>query len=835
MEEISKRGTAVVTVMLLAGASGVSARAAEDVWTASSQWISAAGAVRRTPEDKAMKRAATGANVFRANFVNASAVRKAEWTVSGLGVFEAYVNGSRVGDDFLKPGTTQRFKRKIAFRYDVTPLLKTRAGETNVLSAVATSGWWCDAINDFGDSSVPAFRAELSVEHADGTRWTFPTDSAHWSASTHGPVVRAGIYDGEIYDARIPLPHAHDVGWARPVVNTNFSGVTVLSDGGEITLRRDLALVPVAAFCWKGVEGRDREHLGKVVRTRTFAPGETLVVEKGETLVVDFGQNSAAVPRYRFRSCAGSRMTALGAEVLNDACGALARGNDGPEGSVYRDHLSRGVRPTDNFRNEYVFADGEWTEYLPRFTYFGYRYLSITASERLEIARVESVPVTSIRKEHEIGRIETGVSAVNRLISNILWTQRSNYLSVPTDCAQRDERHGWSGDGQVFCESASFNADTTGILRKWLRDLRDSEWEPGAPSVVSPPGNWWQAFRFGWTDAVVIVPYRVWRQFGDTRIVRENFALMDRFLTRIVPVDYATEAFKRQNHDGQYSDWLCFEKAPDERRFWNFLAASHCLSDLRMAAAMAPVAGRDPAHYRQMAEQTATRLKARYFTGPEGSLSPDLAKLQTALAFALQDDVMGPAAKAKTCADLRENLRAHGDCLQTGILGTPVLLEELARNGMNDLACTLLLQTKNPSWLFEVENGATTVWERWNSYDPKVGLASVKMNSFNHPAFCTVLAWMYRHLAGIAPDERAPGFKRIVMAPKPDRRLGFVKAEYRSAAGLVTSFHRYEGDSWIWDFSVPEGTSASVTVPGETRPEVYGAGEHRIVRKLDNR
>ena len=819
--------TAAVVLLFWTWAFAFATPPATPVWTSSSHWISAANAARPTSADRAARRAAAGANVFKARLVNPSDVRRADWLMSGLGVFEAYVNGVRIGNDFLKPGTTHRLKRKIAFRYDVTSQLKTAAGETNVLSAVATSGWWCDAVNGRGES-VPAFRAELFVEYADGTRRMFPTDAESWTASTNGPVVRAGIYDGESYDARIPLPHLNDDGFARPVVNTNFPGVTVLADGGEVVLRSDLALTPVAAYCWRGVEGRDAAHHGTALRTRTFEPGETLVVEPGETLVVDFGQNAAAVPRYRFRSRAGAKMTALVAEALNDSRGQLSRGNDGPEGSVYRDNLSRGKRPVVNFRNEYVFAGGDWEEYLPRFTYFGYRYLSITAEDRLEISSIESVPVTSVRREHEIGRIETGVPAVNRLVSNILWTQRSNYLSVPTDCPQRDERHGWTGDAQVFCEAASFVADTTGIFRKWMGDLRDSEWEPGATSVVSPPGTWWQAFRLGWSDALVIVPYRVWRQFGDRRIVRENFALIDRFLSRIGPVDYSCDAFKRQNHDGQYADWLSYETASDARRYWDFLGASYCLWDMRMAAAMAPEAGCDATSYLAMAARTAERLKARFFTGPDGTLAPDLARLQAALAFALKDDVMTPEAKARTCATLQENFRAHGDCLQTGILGTSVIMDVLAENGMNDLACTLLLQTKNPSWLFDVENGATTVWERWNSHTKADGFGPVKMNSFNHPAFGSVLAWMFKHLAGIASDESLPGFRRIIMSPKPDRRLGFVRAEYQSAAGLIRSFHRYEGDEWIWEFSVPEGATAVVTVPGEWTKREYGAGSHRI-------
>ena len=354
--------------------------------------------------------------------------------------------------------------------------------------------------------------------------------------------------------------------------------------------------------------------------------------------------------------------------------------------------------------------------------------------------------------------------------------------------------------------------------------------------------------RLGWSDAGIIVPYQIWKQFGDLEIVRTNWAAMEKYLAREAETKYDFEATKGDNNGYQWADWLSYEDLEscggggfetvdgkfgpkaDAKVYWNYLGACYWMWDAQLMEAMARATGRDTAKYARMAAEAKAYLKAKFFATDDGMIIPLFRDMQTPALFALKLGLVEGAAKEKTVAALRQNAADHGDCLQTGFLGTSILMDTLTENGLADLAYTLLLQHRNPSWLYSVDQGATTVWERWNSYTKDKGFGPVGMNSFNHYAYGAVLAWIYRTVAGIAADPSAPGFRRIVMKPVPDRRLGHVTAEYRSVAGLVRSAWRYEGEKWIWEFTVPEGATALVTVPGETAAKTYGAGDHRIER-----
>jgi len=773
-------------------------------------------------------RAADGTSWFARAFTNSGEVVSAKWTVSGLGVFDVFVNGVRVGDDFLKPGFTHCAKTKYSFSYDVSKLLKRDASAVNTLAAEVSAGWWRDKIvttakskGFFGKKS--AFLGKLELVYADGRRETVATDAENWRCGVAGSVTHAAIFDGEECDARVKDPVFGEGLSERPEVNDEFKGEVLPSCGAEVALRRDLAMV-------RGPYS----------------------VRKGETLVVDFGQNSSAVPEFRFSAKRGTVLTALPAEMLNDA-DAGERGCDGPKGSVYRANLRI---PEQGMRIVYTFAGGGVETYMPRFTFFGYRYISISATDDVEIESVASVPVTSIKKGMEIGRIETGDPALNKFISNVYWGQLSNYLSVPTDCPQRNERLGWMADTQVFCEAASFNADVYDFLRKFMRDVRDSQHGNGGFPSVAPfaqYGN--QSMRVGWADAGVIVPHTMWRQFGDARIVDENWEAMTRFVSYVERTRYEFSAIKEDCANGQYADWLSFEdyepcngtayyKAadgsrqprPEAVRYWNYLGGCYWLMDARMMAEMAAATGRasEAARWTRSAEKALGYLRETFVDPSDGMLVVPFRHLQGAALFALRCGVLERQdAVEATKAAYRKNLADHGGCNQTGFLGTSILMSTLTDNGMVDVAYNLLLNHKFPSWLYSVDQDATTIWERWNSYTKKDGFGPVGMNSFNHYAYGAVLSWIYRTVAGIASDTSAPGFRRIVMAPRPDRRLGFVKAEYKSAAGIVRSAWRYEGDRWIWEFSVPEGATARVTLPGEAASKDYAPGSHVVSRQID--
>ena len=677
----------------------------------------------------------------------------------------------------------------------------------------------------------------ILFDYADGTSEAVPTRADTWSGSAEGPLTFAGIYDGEGYDARVPAPVFAGDAPAGCEKNGEFKGRTVPSAGAEVFFRRDLALEPVEAYVWKGVEGRKKDGRkiaahGKVKKIKTFAKGEKIVIEPGETLIVDFAQNSSAVPEFRFSAAEGVTLTCLPAEILNDMNGEVSRGNDGPAGSVYR----RNLRMSDGMKAEYTFAKSSGSVvYLPRFTFFGYRYLSITATGRVEIDSIRSIPVTSVTKAMETGSIETGRADVNRLVANTYWGQLSNYLSVPTDCPQRNERLGWTADTQVFAETGSYLADTRAFFAKWMRDMRDSQHRDGAYPSVAPAGPYGGNHRrLGWGDAGVIVPYTMWRHFGDVSIVEDNWESMSRYMKMIEGAD-------NWGGGSQYADWLSFEsfeahlrREPATEGYWKYLAACYWLGDAQMMSEMAKATGRkaEAERYARTAEKVRADIRAKWFSSPDGMISPEYRHMQAPALFALKFGLVEGEARRKTIDALAANFRSRGNCLSTGFLGTSILMDTLTDAGLAGLAYDVLLNHNFPGWLYSVDQGATTIWERWDSYTKEKGFGAAGMNSFNHYAYGAVTAWMFKTMAGIQTGPE-PGWKNFVLAPLPSRKIGWCKASFRTPeGGEIKSHWRYEGDKWTWEFTVPEGCSASVAVPGsKDAPKRYAPGSYRISRK----
>ena len=815
-----------------------------------STWISATNApvVTGRINDHENGRAADGASWFVSTVKNEQKVKSAKWMTAGLGVYELYVNGKPIGEEFLKPGFTHYAKTKRSFTYDITNVFQTQADGENVLSAQVTPGWWGDKIitpsgNEGMHGKKCAFRGVLELTFADGSKKLYGTDLKNWKAGIAGPVKHAAIFDGEIYDAREPMGYACTDLLSTPEENTEFNGEILPSNGAEIYLRKDLALAPIKAYTWKGVEGAKEGEYGKVIITKEFAPGEEMIIRPDETLVVDFGQNCAGVPSFTFKAPEGTVLTCRPSELLNDGNGAKSRGMDGPEGSCHRDNLR--VLDT-SIRLDYTFAGGnEYISYYPHCTFFGYRLVSITVTDEVRIQSLESIPVTSIASNLEIGRITTGNELVNKLISNTYWGQLSNYLSVPTDCPQRNERLGWTADTQVFTETGSFFANTSTFFHKWMRDMRDSQSELGGFPGVAPYAQYGnEMMRLGWADAGIIVPWTIWKQFGDKQIIEENWDAMNRFMNHIRETKYNHESMVAENGNYQWADWLSYEPLescsgrafangkplPEAIDYWNYLSASYWAIDAGMMYDMAVATGRNADKYQQMAKEAKEFLQ-KNFLNEEGSFRTEILNtMQTPALFALKNQLVSGEAKNKMTARLRENFTQHGNCLQTGFLGTSILMATLTENGMEDIAYELLFQRKNPSWLYSVDNGATTIWERWNSYMVDQGMGPQGMNSFNHYAYGCVCEWIWETAAGIASDTASPGFKHIIMKPIPDKRLGYLNAEYQSASGLIKSAWRYEGDQWIWDFTIPEGATASVTLPGETEAKTYTSGTYQIVK-----
>ena len=819
----------------------------DSVWKSSS-WISVVDAPVVSGEVADGSRAADGASWFLATVRNDKKVSRALWMTTGLGVYELYVNGKPVGDEILKPGFTHPEKTRLSFTYDVTGLFDTASGAENVLSAQVTPGWWADKIvtpagHDGMIGRKCAFRGVLALYYSDGSTRLYGTDTENWKAGIAGPVTHAAIYDGEEYDARIAPGFETPEKLGVPEINTEFHGDIFPSDGAEIYFRHDLALSPVKTYVWQGVAGEDENHFGRVVLKREYGAGEPIVVNPGENLVVDFGQNCSAVPVFVFNAAEGTELNCVTAELLNDGNGSKERGMDGPEGSVHRQNLRI---PDTGMKLKYTFANSpEDVCYTPRYTFFGYRYVSINVTDKVVIKSIKSLPVTSISRDMEIGKIETGNELVNKLISNTIWGQRSNYLSVPTDCPQRNERLGWTADTQVFTETGSFFANTTSFFHKWMHDLIDSQGEKGGFPGVAPLSQYGNEMtRLGWSDAGIIVPWSIWKQFGDTEIVEQSWKSMEKYINHINETQYDHNALIEENGNYQWADWLSYEPLescgggafgpdgplPEAVEYWNYLSASYWLLDAGMMRDMAIGTGRDASRYETMTRDAKTYIRERFFD-ENGKFKTDILNtMQTPALFALKNNILDGAAKEAMIGRLRENFAEHGNCLQTGFLGTSILMPTLSENGMSDIAWELLFQRKNPSWIYSIDNGATTIWERWNSYMIDKGMGPKGMNSFNHYAYGVVCEWIWETAAGIASDPANPGFRHIIMKPVPDRRLGYLKAEYHSASGVIRSAWKYEGDNWIWEFSVPDGCTATVTLPGETQSKEYEAGDYKIVQ-----
>ena len=731
------------------------------------------------------------AAVFARRFANRGEVKRAVWSVAGQGVFTATVNGREVGG-FLKPGLTQIERRVFAHDFDVTALLDCRAGATNALGAIVTAGWWRDdltgrQLRPFLEGQFPwyrpkhsAFRAELALEYADGATGRIVTGDGEWTAAYQGPVRDAGIYEGERYDAReeaLPPPKARAVPCEEPV------GACAPAEGPGVLLREDLVMRPRD---WKG-------------------PVE---LKPWTRYVFDFGQNCAAVPRFRVEGAEGTVLTLRTGEMVNDT-GDYRRGNDGPAGTLYRENL----RKAPSFVR-YVLKGGGEEEYLPRHTYFGYRYCDIEVCMPVRLVSLESVPVTSVAADAERGSFECGVPEVNRLVRNAYWGMLSNYLSVPTDCPQRSERLGWTADTWVFADTALYLADVAPFLGKWMTDMRDAQSADGAfpiiaPLVAAPPPQGGKPIN-GWSDAGVIVPYLVWRQTGSREFVVRNWEAMERYMDCL-------RANKGPNN--MFGDWVHLEKTDYARFFW--------LYDAQLMRRMATVLGKADAAAKYADDEAAARAKLRKdILDADGSLKAKFDGQANGL-WALKTGVATNDAERTL---LRENLLARfaaaTNHLQTGFMGTAVLLDVLADEARSPkLAYDLLLSHDYPGWLYSVDQGATTIWERWNSYTKERGFGPAHMNSFNHYAYGCAVGWLYRTVAGIRPDPERGGYRHFLLQPVPDPRLGWAKASLRTEAGTIVSSWRYRADgSCEFKFTVPEGTAATVTWNGTSRE--YGPGTH---------
>ena len=732
-----------------------------------------------------------------ADFINGPIVRKAvvndkavegraEWRVTGLGVFTCYVNGREVGAaDVLKPGFTDVHKRRIVYTYDITDFLNKEAGATNVFAAITSGGWWSDMI--VVSKSHPQTKDAF---WCDG----FVATDTSWEQSTVNPL-NAGIYEGERWNdayafdgLKFTDPEVEKDSWTQASVNTAFKGELTPYVGAKTGCREPLKVVA----SWK----------------------------VGKKTVYDFGQNAAAVPRFVLRGKPGATFRYRLGEILND--GVKDHHGDGEKDTIYTANLRGAAKNlTFTFASHSALSTNHCAlstiHYMPKYTFYGYRYLETEENPDVEIVSVESVPVTSVTEEFDRGTLEVGDQSLDRLVKNALWGMRSNYLSVPTDCPQRDERYGWTGDTQVFCETGLYFADMKDFFRKWMQDMCDTQTEDGSLPFVAPSGRWWLSHgKAAWADAGVVVPYRVWKATGDRAIIDENHDLLLRFIGWLEKTGY--EAKK-----GEWltADWLSFEKLTvDQRNRWsngsynedhlsyqNFLNAVYGVADCVMLGEMLT----DAAEKSRIAvlERNFRDKIAATWLKPDGSLVELFDDMQTPRLMALK---IGAGDTARHCRELVEIIRKNGNRLSTGFVGTSELTEQLSRFGEHEVVWDVLMNHSFPGWLYSVDQGATTVWERWNGYTRDKGFGDVGMNSYNHYAYGSVVGWLFKYAAGIQPGKEG-GYSSFTLAPHPDKRAGSLEARYRVKEGTIVSKWWYKGDKLCWHYEIPQGTTAEIVPP----------------------
>ncbi len=738
-----------------------------------------------------------GISCFKKEIVIDKELASAAVTATALGIFEIYVNGVRVGNngvyDELKPYWTEYKKRVFAFTYDITDLLQQG---TNVIVAEVSSGWYCGRIS-FGSYGYkhPAFCGEISLDFADGSNDAVCTDES-WLTALNGPYCTAELWEGVLYDARIDREIAE---WKAAEICDDFNGEISPVIGVPIRVREGLGRQPETATVYDSVIDNGTDY-GEI-DVKSFKSGagcECGILKKGENLILDLGQNMVGRPAFTVKAAEGTQIEFLFAELLNDS-GVEDRGNDFAKGSAYiknyRSALSRLV---------YIADDSGEQSFAPCHTFYGFRYLEISATEDIEILRVTGEVIGS--DNAETGTFECSDENVNKLFSNVVWGLRGNYLSVPTDCPQRDERLGWTGDTQVFCGAGSYIADTEQFFKKWLQDARDTQSQRGSygdviPNVFDNDGG-----NAAWTDAGIIVPYQMYLKYNNTDILAEHYDSMEKYISCL-------KANKPEGPGTAYGDWLCYDFT-DKR----YIADCYYAYDLELMVKMSKILGKDEraAYY----EGEHARIKAKF---AEKYINADglTEKTQTGYLLALKFDLIPAEMRAAEIEKLRQKIVDNNHTLSCGFVGTGTLNQTLSALGMDDLAYSLLLQDNDPSWLYSVKQGATTIWERWNSYTLETGFGDVGMNSFNHYAYGAVAEWMFAYAAGIGVDESKPAFKSVLLEPRPDMRknppcgqknITWVKASYNSRAGLIKSAWRAEGDGFVYEFEIPEGATAKAEI-----------------------
>ena len=694
-------------------------------------------------------------------------VKSAKLHISSLGVFVAEIDGVRVGDDFMTPGWTNYNKRLQYFTYDVTNMLSS---ESDLIVGVG-NGWYSSR-GGFPESkhgmygTHPALIAAVEITYKSGESELVVTDESWLVARSE--CLFSGIYDGEITDANI---------------------VPEFKENARLLNHDKGILIPFEGEKTKEIE--------------TVAVKEIITTPSGET-VIDFGQELTGTVEFTLNAKGGETVNIKCAEVLDK------------DGNFYNANYR-----TAKSEILYTAKPGKQT-HKPRYTFFGFRYIKlIDWPEEVKAENFRAIVMHSDLKR--TGYFKCGHAKLNQLYSNIIWGQRDNYLDIPTDCPQRDERLGWTGDAQVFAQAASINFDTENFFKKWLRDMASEQYENGELPHVIPDALRTNGTRnsTAWDDAACIIPWELYKAYGNKKLLREHLPMMKKWH------GYVKGRAGRKClwlGDQHFGDWLgmdapagSYTGSTDK----DLIASAYYYHITNIMASTSEVLGLKSDDYKKLAERIRKAFKKQYIK--RGKLTSDT---QTAhvltIHFGLVDDE--PELKGKLGNHLVELIEAFGDRLQTGFVGTPYLLDALTEVGRSDKAYTLLLQEKFPSWLFSVNMGATTIWEHWDSRNENGEFWSTNMNSFNHYAYGACAGWFYRDILGIKPT--SPAYKTFEISPITSRELGFAKARIETRSGVIVSEWTIGENGTRYFFTVPEGTTAEVTIDGKTK--TYTAGSYTV-------
>lgn len=700
--------------------------------------------------------------------------------VCGLGIYELEINGQKAGNEYLLPGY-HCYDFHLEYQtFDITGLV--RAGENRVGLALGP-GWYKGDIvfdryhNLYGDTMQAI--CEVRVLLKDGTEQVIPTDLT-WK-SYPSPVTFSNIYDGEHYDARREIP-----GWSAPCCQGEAGGVVPGTEGTERLIAR---LGP------------------KIVKKASFSP-TVLQTKKGET-VLDFGQNMTGWVEFGADEPAGTEIVLTYGEVLQDGC-------------FYRDNLR-------SAKAEYRYiSNGRPAHVRPHFTFYGFRYVKV---EGVSQARAEDFTAWHIRSDIDpTGSIETADPRVNQLFHNAMWGQFDNFLDIPTDCPQRDERLGWTGDAAIISATACKNLYMPAFFHHFLYNVGEEEryYQGAVPFFVPAPKteDWGDAFWLNgnpdgcaiWSDVATMMPWAVYENYGDLALLRQDYPVMKTWVERIRRDDEADGGRGLWLRGRQLGDWLALDREDGDTQNpfgatdlpYTATAFYYYSASLTAKAAKALGYEEDQKDYQALCQKIKGAFLEEYFN-QDGTLR--IPVTQTACVLSLFFGLYPEGKKDMVLNALKERIAARNNHLDTGFCGTPFLCRALSDNGANELAYTLFLNDDYPSWLYEVNMGATTVWERWNSILPDGSISGTGMNSLNHYAYGSIVDWMYRNLCGLNPVEEAPGYKKAVIRPMPDKRLPWAKLKLDTASGTYQVEWTYGEGGLHGSVTVPFDCQARLILP----------------------